>query len=127
MQNAPYLAWLLETTPGPVRQWLGEEEVVRSLETELHHTIQSRTNLNSAANYSKHCSVPSASDSDYCPREIRLLRDASVLAGIHFYGGDVSRPFVGVYAQTRDLTEDERHKASSHLCAELAVFGPTLA
>ncbi|MSO55536.1 MAG: hypothetical protein EXQ55_01220 [Acidobacteria bacterium] len=53
-----------------------------------------------------------------------LLPDASVLAGIHFKNRLTHRPFVGVYAQTRAISDEECLEASKHLGDEFAVFGP---
>jgi L-amino acid N-acyltransferase YncA len=68
--------------------------------------------------------VPGAGADTYLLREVALDGGARVLAGIHFYGGDVAKPFVGVLAQTRALTAEERLAATDVLCDAFAALAP---
>jgi RimJ/RimL family protein N-acetyltransferase len=117
-----YVPWLVASTPEVIRHWVGEELLTRSFEQDFHKTIHSRTDLGRAERYRQACPIAGALPSDYCLREIKVLPGLSVIAGIHFYGGDVSRPFVGIYAQSREIEPMEAVEASNHLCHEFSIF-----
>lgn len=74
-----------------------------------------------AVQYREACPVPGAGADAYGLRELRLVGDVGVLAGIHFVGGDVARPFVGVYAHMRDLVLEEMLAANLELCDAFAT------
>ncbi len=126
MCDSRYLDWFVEATPASVKHWLGDDPVRQALEADLERTVEARTNLGDALRYRSSCPVADAIDADYCLREIRLFDgDVAVLAGIHFFGGDVGRPFVGIEAQTRQLTSDELVAASLNLLEEFELFSPS--
>ncbi|MFZ1768797.1 MAG: hypothetical protein WAU00_06355 [Caldilinea sp.] len=124
MHNTAYLAWLLDSTPAAVRAWVGEAPFTASMRQELEETIQHRTDPSQAASYAQACPIPGARADEYLLRERRVQADATVLAGIHFYGLDIERPFVGVFAQSRHFTPHEVLAATQWLCEDFATFQP---
>ena len=71
------------------------------------------------------CPCKGAIANDYHLRELRLPDDLSILAGIHFYGSAKLFPFVGVYAQSREIAQEELQQVVDQLINEFAVFEPT--
>jgi hypothetical protein len=124
MYNTAYLSWLLDSTPAAVRAWVGDAPFTASIRQELEGTIQHRTDPSHAASYAQACPVPGARADEYLLRACRVQADATVLAGIHFYGLDIARPFVGVFAQSRHLTPHEALTATQWLCEDFATFQP---
>ena len=122
--DEPYVAWAIDGTPDIARATVGEAVVVRCVAEALCDTIRQRTDPAWAEGYRQACPAPGVSAEAYLLRELALGRDARVLAGIHFYGGDVAMPFVGVLAQTRELTDMERLAATGPLCDAFAAFAP---
>jgi hypothetical protein len=105
--------------------WVAEREIRSELRKDLARTWAERVESHEwAVGYAKACPVDGACPEDYRLREISLPSDAHVLAGIHFRSRQVAHPFVGVYAQSRDLTSDEIGAASSKLFIEFDLFKP---
>jgi len=75
--------------------------------------------------YARTCPIDGAEPGLYALRHIDILEDAAVLAGIHFVARDVRRPFVNVFAQSRDLTGAEVTDATSALIEAFSLFKPT--
>jgi hypothetical protein len=117
-----YLSWLLDSTPAVAKRVLDNDALVSSLEEDFHLVVTRRTDHGWCSQYREHCHVPKASVDDYRLREVRLRNGVGLLSGVHFYGGDVTKPFVGVYAQSRDLTFDEMREATIVLCNEFSMF-----
>jgi L-amino acid N-acyltransferase YncA len=117
LDDEPYVAWAIAGAPPIAVATLGESAVADSVAEALRDTIRERIDASWAERYAH----------AYLLREVALERDARVLAGIHFYGGDVTKPFVGVLAQTRELTTDERIEATASSCDAFAVFAPAAA
>ena len=70
------------------------------------------------------CPVAGASIQDYALREVDLGPDGHVMAGIHFYGMDMSRPFVGVLAAEHHPNCVERlQRMHRELLDQFAMFG----
>lgn len=120
----PYVAWAIAGAPAIARTTLGGTEVARSVAETLRGAIRQRTDPAWAEGYQHALTVPGAEADTYLLREVALDGGARVLAGIHFYGGDVAKPFVGVLAQTRELTAEERLAATDVLCDAFAALGP---
>ncbi|MBA2662563.1 MAG: GNAT family N-acetyltransferase [Bradymonadaceae bacterium] len=119
-----YLFWLQNCTPARVRQWLGERAHAQALEQDFFRTMRFRTDPESILRYATLCPLPGVPTAAYSLRECHLPGAATVLAGIHFYAMDLTRPFVGVLAQSRDLSLDETLLASEILADQFAVFSP---
>lgn len=120
----PYVAWAIEVAPSIAKTGLGAAVVERCVAKALRDTIRERTDPAWAEGYWQACPVPGASVDAYLLREVALGHDARVLVGIHFYGGDVRKPFVGVLAQTRALSAEARLGATEALCDAFAAFAP---
>jgi hypothetical protein len=116
--------WLHASAPTVAKEALGEAALFRALDDDFAATIRSRTCPDWGARFRAHCPVASATPTDYCLREIEIGERAHVLAGIHFYGSDVRKPFVGVYAQSRDLSVTETAAAAARLGDAFANFNP---
>lgn len=122
--EAAYLSWWLGSAPALAVEVLGKEVVEQTAAHVFRDTLARRTDLDWADGFRRACPVPETSADAYRLREVRLTHDLRVLAGIHFYGGDVQRPFVGVFAQTRDVSVDERRLVTPTLCDAFALFAP---
>ncbi|TVR88552.1 MAG: hypothetical protein EA416_13295 [Trueperaceae bacterium] len=120
----PYVAWAIAGTPSIVGRALGEGEAAHQASVALRDAIRQRSDPAWAEGYRRARPVAGVDADAYRLREVVLEGDARVLAGIHFRGGDVLRPFVGVLAQTRDLTPAERFRATRPLCDTFAGFAP---
>jgi GNAT superfamily N-acetyltransferase len=124
IDEARYVRWSIERTPPLAKERLGADAVARRVAEDVRGTLRERTDPGWLARYRQACPVPGVDASAYALREVRLGDDVAVVAGIHFYGGDVARPFVGVFAQTRDLTGQERLDATVVLLDAFAGFAP---
>jgi L-amino acid N-acyltransferase YncA len=122
-----YISWMLDSAPTGAKDVLGEDALARSMEEEFQRVVRTRTNPDWASQYRHHCPVSAASSEDYYLRELQLDEGTTLLGGIHFCGGDVTKPFVGVYAQTRNLTFPEMAEATRSLCDEFSMFDPQVA
>jgi hypothetical protein len=119
-----YLAWLESSTPTSVRKWIPDQQLLADLATYLGRTWQERTeNVEWLAGYAKTCPIARARPSDYRLREIKVS-SAALLAGIHFRNRDVNEPFVGVFAQARELTGAEVSAATRSLITDFELFQP---
>jgi len=119
-----YVAWAIDGVPLIAKATVGEAVVARCVADTLRGTIRQRTDPDWAEAYRQACPAPGVGAEVYRLRELALDSEARVLAGIHFYGGDVTKPFVGVLAQTRQLTTEERLAATGPLCDAFAAFAP---
>jgi hypothetical protein len=120
-----YLAWLVSSTPSSVRKWVPDQRLLVDLATYLDHTWQERTeNVEWLAGYAETCPIARARPNDYRLREINVSSTV-LLAGIHFRNRDVNQPFVGVFAQARELTGSEISAATRSLIADFELFEPT--
>ncbi|MFO7634915.1 MAG: hypothetical protein R6W76_20380 [Caldilinea sp.] len=125
MDSGQYLQWLFNNTPSMVRAWIDEGTLFTALQRDFEATLQHRTHVDAVTEFAQSCPVPGASTDDYMLREISPMRGVSILAGIHFYALDPARPFVGVYAQSRNLTLSETQTVTAALTAQFAQFRPT--
>jgi hypothetical protein len=113
-RQARYVNWLFDSTPVTIRRWVPEEQLKRELGAYFDRVWIDRVETPEwLAGYAKACPVEGAESRDYGMREIEILPDATILAGIHFRDRDVNHPFVGVFAQTRDLTGAEMEAVTS--------------
>ncbi len=103
---------------------MGDAELRAGLRSGLQETWTQRVDPAVLERYAAWCPIAGAAPFEYGLREIALHGGASVLAGIHFFGLDVARPFVGVEAQSRALTHAEIGAGSQLLCKELERFAP---
>ena len=122
IDDARYVAWAIDRTPALAKHVLGDEAVARSVAALVGRTIRERTDPEGLERYRQARPVPGVGAAAYALREVLLGDDLAVLAGIHFFGGDVAKPFVGVFAQTRDLADAERLDATVALCDAFAAF-----
>lgn len=123
--DARYVSWAIDRTPALAKRVLGEAVVARRVAEAVRGTIRERSDPAGLERYRRACPVPGVDATAYGLREVSLGTGFAVLAGIHFYGGDVARPFVGVFAQAGDLTSVERLDATVALCDVFAPFGPS--
>lgn len=102
---APFLSLALQNIHPIVFQWCSKEQITLSLEKHLHQNIQQRMFTPEwAEKYAKACPTPDSLASDYSLRLIDGGSNGKTLAGIHFYGGDTTKPFIGILG--RDWTID---------------------
>ncbi len=141
MNRTRYVDWLVASTSPEVLRHEPADRLRDWVEGDFDETVARRLESDARAeSYRDSCPVEGATADDYRLREIvldgktdseiasepgmELGRELSVLAGIHFLGLDVDRPFVGVYAQSRALREEEFDVASRRLLQEFAAFSP---
>jgi hypothetical protein len=120
----PYVERQLQAMHPALRGWVSDAALRANLRAELQAMWKYRVDPETLAGYAADCPVEGVAPSEYRPREIPLPGGASVLAGIHFLGLNLRRPFVGVEAQSRALTRAEVIQASRLLCKELEIFQP---
>ena len=126
MNHQRYLNWLLSTTSPAVRSWVGDEVLLASLGDDLSQTIADRIDsVEWGQRYACACPCEGASPEDYHRRELQLSGDLSLLAGIHFCGSAKLFPFVGIYAQSREIAQGELRQVIDFLMGEFALFEPT--
>jgi len=126
MNHQRYLDWLLSTTSPTVRSWVGDEVLLASLSEDFTRTIAERIESPEwALRYEKACPSEGAIAGDYHLRELQLPGDLSILACIHFFGSAKRFPFVGVYAQSRKISQEELRPVVDFLMKEFALFKPT--
>jgi hypothetical protein len=120
-----YLEWFLASTPDTVRKWIPDQRLRGDLAEDLERTWRQRAEDHDwLAGYARTCAVERARAEDYALREIEISPGTAVLAGIHFRNRNVSEPFVGVFAQTRDLNDGEIAAATRVLIKDFALFRP---
>jgi len=125
MDRDLYVEWMVATTPSTILGSVDHATLRSSLSADFDRTMASRyASGERAAAFAQRCRVQGAEPDDYRLREVRVSPDAAVLAGIHFKSMRVDHPFVGVFAQTRALSELEVSKASSLLEREFRCFAP---
>ena len=116
---------MVATSPVTVSAWLDSNQLRLALCADFDTTIATRlTSMERVEKYARRCPVAGAEPADYRLREVQLFPDVAVLAGIHFRNLQLDRPFIGVYAQTRLLTDSETVEASKRLRLEFAGFAP---
>ena len=116
---------MVATSPVTVSAWLDNNQLRLALCADFDTTIATRlTSMERVEKYARRCPVAGAEPTDYRLREVQLFPDVSVLAGIHFRNLQLDRPFIGVYAQTRLLTDSETVEGSKRLRLEFAGFAP---
>ena len=77
-----------------------------------------------ATRYASSCPVHGVGPEAYRLREVDLGPDGWVLAGIHFYGLEVGRPFVGVVAMEQTPADgDQVRRMHTGLMAAFSSFG----
>jgi hypothetical protein len=124
-RHARYVRWLFESTPQTIRRWVHDEQLRHELGNFFDQIWMERVeNPEWLAGFARECAVDGADPHDYRMREIEVLPDALVLAGIHFRHRDVDQPFVGVFAQSRDLNDVEMETATSALGEAFRLFNP---
>lgn len=120
--------FLLDCLAPELRAWLDEPAHLERQRDRLRKSLAERApGTDRVARFAASCPVEGASVEDYALRSIRLRCGCDVLAGIHFYGMDRTRPFVGVEAQSRALSGEEALEAARELAERFAVFHPPLA
>jgi hypothetical protein len=121
-----YIEGLVTGLPSSLRRWCSENEVRSAVSVEFDATVRQRMqSLEHAEEYALHFPVAGRVAADYQLREVSVCGGAArVLAGIHFKGLRLTRPFIGVFAQTNLLGPDETVAASLELGATFAAFSP---
>ncbi len=124
ISDPAYLAWWIGSAPAAAAAVLGEDVIANAVAGAFRRTLAERTDGGWAERFRRSCPVGAVPADAYRLREVRLANGLGVLAGIHFYGGDVERPFVGIFAQTRDVSAAERLGVTPALCDAFAPFAP---
>lgn len=121
---SPYLACALAELDAPARALAAAPEA--TLRAMLEHAVQTRVLDTEVARHNQRvCSVHGAQLADYQMRELDLGGDQRVLAAIHFFGLDVTRPFVGIAGHTRPFeTARQLEELSAQLTDAFGVFAP---
>ena len=121
----PYVATRLSSCHPRILEWQGREGTRAILERWLKgYLAWLRDDEAVLENYARHCPVEGATPGEYGVRSIQLEGFGSLLAGIHFYGSDNSRPFVHVTATDFALDRGSVGPLASLLLREFAVFRP---
>jgi hypothetical protein len=121
-----YLTWLADSTPDTVKHWVDEHELRSQIASYFDRTWMDRVETPEwLAEYARACPVDGTEPGMYRLREIDISSNDAVLAGIHFVGRDVTRPFVNVFAQSRDFSGPEVSAATSALISAFSAFNPS--
>jgi hypothetical protein len=124
-RKTDYLAWLIQSTPDTVKRWVDGSELRSEVVSYFDRVWTERVETPEwLAGYARACPIEGAGPELYRLREIDVLSNAAVLAGIHFAALDVARPFVNVFAQTRDFTGPEVTAVTSVLIDAFPPFKP---
>jgi len=122
---APYVRFEAAHQHPRIAAWLSPEAIAENLRAELGEELALRTEPAQAERYRRHCPVAGVAADAYMLRELDLGADGKAMAGIHFVGMDVRRPFVGVFARTQPLaTPAALARLARRLRDELAAFQP---
>ena len=119
-----YGSWLVRSAPAVAKRALGDDVVAHGVTEAFSREVERWRDPAWREGYRQACPVPGASADAYGLRELWLGGDLGLLAGIHFYGGDVAKPFVGIEAQTRDVTVEAMVEATPALLDAFAAFSP---
>jgi len=108
-----------------VRTWVDEADLHANIKRELRREIEAWTAQSEATiRFAKSKPIPGAVPADYALREIFLECGCVVIAQLHFYGQDITKPFVRVHAQSRAMSLVEIAAAAKELAAAYHVFAP---
>lgn len=118
-----YRTWLQDSVCPVVRAWCPNAGQ-RWYQEAATQFAQRTTDDDASRRYAEACPVPGADHTLYRLREVTLPCGASVLAGVHFRAMSTHFPFVGVFAQSRWLTETEVALAHEALMREFSLFFP---
>ncbi len=107
-----------------ILEWQGHGATRARLECWLKDDIARLQDRAVLENFARHCPVRDATPADYGVRMNQLRGVGTLLAGIHFYDGDTSRPFVNVTATDFELNPETIGAVAELLSREFAVFCP---
>lgn len=119
-----WLSFRLTQCHPRILAWQGEEETRARLETSIYGELTRLGDDEIQRKYAAACPVEGASPGEYGIRFLELEGVGSLLAGIHFYGGDLARPFVHVSAFDFELNAGRVRLLESLIRREFSVFGP---
>lgn len=108
-----------------VTTWVDVAALRGNIQRELRREIEAWTAESKATiRFATSKPIPGATPADYALREIFLDCGSVVIAQIHFYGQDITKPFVRIHAQSRALSATEVVAAVRELAATFRVFAP---
>ncbi|MGI9242756.1 MAG: hypothetical protein ACR2RV_18310 [Verrucomicrobiales bacterium] len=107
-----------------VLEWQGHSATRGRLESWLQSYLARLGDPAVLENFAHHCPVEGAIPADYAVRTLPLDKIGTLLAGIHFYGGDASMPFVHVTAKDFELDRAVIGSVAQLLSREFALFRP---
>ncbi len=119
-----WLSFRLTQCHPRILEWQGEEKTRANLETSIYGELARLGDEEIQRKYAEACPVEGASPGDYGIRFLELEGVGSLLAGIHFYGLDLARPFVHVSAFDFELNADHASLLQSLIRREFSVFSP---
>jgi|GEM_PF-3788973 len=108
-----------------VLEWQGPERTRSKLERSLRGELSWLGKPEVRKGYAEACPVDGAGPGDYGIRWLQLPGAGALLAGIHFYGLDLKRPFVHLSALDFELEDDVLPELRKLLRREFEVFRPT--
>jgi GNAT superfamily N-acetyltransferase len=122
----PFVDFAAEMASQNLVRWCGKEDLRADVWESFAADVRRRTaDLDWARGYATRCPVAQAEPREYQLRILDLGVDGKVLAGIHFFGLDVDRPFVGLTARTKPLDSREQvARMANRMYDEFARFSP---
>lgn len=107
-----------------ILEWQGAAQTRVFLESSLRKSIAQLRDQAALTRYATACPVEGAVPSDYGIRVLELNGAGTILAGIHFFGTDVRRPFANITAADFEIDPDSLPLLRELLGREFAVFRP---
>jgi RimJ/RimL family protein N-acetyltransferase len=119
-----WLSFRLTQCHPRILEWQGEEKTGENLKTSIYGQLARLGDEEIQRKFAAACPVEGASPGEYGIRFLELEGVGSLLAGIHFYGGNLARPFVHVSAFDFELNADRANQLQSLIRREFSVFRP---
>ena len=97
-----FLQFSIESIDGQIKSLIDKGDLKKQLSDDLHEIVGQRMfSKEWAEKYYQSFKIEGTKASDYKLQFLNCGQMGKVLAGIHFYGGDKARPFIGVLARTK--------------------------
>lgn len=121
----PFVAWAVKRLAPMYARFVDARAFAGRIRDHYQEQWTTRTDPAHCLALARRLAILGRRAEDYAVRLIDLGALGQVMAGIHFFGMDHTKPFVGVLAQSRDLDDAELEPFRARLCEEFALFVPS--
>lgn len=121
----PFVECAVKRLRGVYSPYMSPAQFTARVRAEYEDMWRMRTDGNQCAELCRRMRLPGRTPDEFAVRVVDAGSLGLVIAGIHFFGLDAQKPFVGVLAMTRDVrSRAEIGALCTRLTAEFGVFQP---